>query len=149
MPEAARQAVAYNRPMLSALSVADALAIAEASAQRSRDERAMVDYLGIGRRGPKASLPPYPRRLQPGAADLAAFDSPERQRLHGLVADLAAPARQELIALVWLGGSMRLDFARALQRAQRMPAGAQIGYILGRRLDRHIPAGLEKLGLRA
>jgi hypothetical protein len=135
--------------MLNALSIADALMIAEAAARRSRDERAMVDYLGIGRRAPRQPLPPYPALIRPGAADLAAFDSPERRRLHELVAALPEAARHELIALVWIGSSPRLEFARALRRARRMPAHAQVGYILGRRLERHIPAGLERLGLRA
>ena len=41
--------------MLQALQIADALAIAEASRRRSRDEQAMVRYLGIGRRAPRKS----------------------------------------------------------------------------------------------
>ena len=133
--------------MLSALSVEHALAIADAAARRSRDERAMVAYLGIGRRAARPGPPPFPQLLQAGDADLAAFDSAERRRLHELVAGLSEAARQELIALVWIGGSARLDFARALQRARRIPAEAQVSYIVGRRLERHIPAGLAKLGL--
>jgi hypothetical protein len=133
--------------MLSALLLEDALAIADAAARRSRDERAMVEYLGVGRRAPNPDIPAFPQLVRPGAADLAAFDSPERHRLHRLVAGLSAAARQELIALVWIGGSVRWDFARALLRARRIPVGAQVGYLVGRKLERHIPAGLAKLGL--
>jgi len=125
------------------------MAIADASARRSRDERAMVDYLGIGRRAPARSQPGGARLIRPSSADLAAFDSIERRRLHELVASLSVPARQELAALVWSGGSARLDFARALRRAQRMPPEALVGYLVGRRLERHIPAGLERLGIKA
>lgn len=134
--------------MLSALSIEAALAIADASARRSRDERAMVEYLGVGRRSPKSGPPAYPSLVLPAAADFAAFDSPERRRLHDLVSNLPAEARQELIALVWVGAGTRLDFARAMLRARRMPAEAHVGYILGRKLERHIPAGLAKLGLK-
>ena len=134
--------------MLSALSIEDAIAIAEAAARRTRDERAMVDYLGVGRHRPARGLPDDLRLVRPSNADLAAFDSIERRRLHELVAGLSVEARQELAALVWSGGSTRLVFARALRRAQRMPPEALLGYLVGRRLEQHIPAGLERLGLK-
>ena len=125
------------------------MAIVEAAARRTRDERAMVEYLGVGRRRPARGLPDDLRLVRPSNADLAAFDSIERRRLHELVAGLSVEARQELAALVWSGGSTRLDFARALRRAQRMPPEALLGYLVGRRLEQHIPAGLERLGLKA
>ncbi len=132
--------------MLNCLAIEDARAIAEAAARRARDERAMVAYLGIGRRTPRSGPPDAPLVL-PAAADLAAFDSAERRRLGELVAALSPEARQELLALVWLGAGTRPDYASALARARRMPVGSLTGYLLGRRLERHIPAGLAKLGL--
>ena len=135
--------------MLQALSIEDAVAIAHAAAERSRDERAMIDYLGIGRRAPGREPPGNARLVRPSSADLAAFDSIERRRLHDLIAALSVEARQELAALVWSGGSTRLDFARALRRAQRMPPEGLVGYLVGRRLERHVPAGLERLGIKA
>jgi hypothetical protein len=84
--------------MLQALQIADALAIAEASRQRSRDEQAMVRYLGIGRRSRPAALSPAPGVLLPDKIDLAAFESDERQRLEAAIVRLSPEARRELIA---------------------------------------------------
>jgi Protein of unknown function (DUF3775) len=135
--------------MLTTLSPGEALAIAEAASRRSRDERAMVDYLGIGRkqRGgvPLAPLP----LIRAEAIDLVAFESEERSRLHDALEALTSEARRELIALVWVGQHSSLSFAAALRRTRRIPASAQVGYLMSRRLERHIAAGLEKLGYRA
>jgi hypothetical protein len=126
--------------MLSALSIEIAQAIAEAAAAHARDERAMVRYLGIGRRA-KAD----PLRIVPAAVDLGAFDTDERQRLRGLLEALSVDQRRELIALAWFGKSATLDFATALRRTRRIPPEAQVGYLMSRQLDRHIPAGLDRL----
>jgi hypothetical protein len=135
--------------MLKALTVADALAIAAAALRRSRDERAMVDYLGIGRRRGRTpdTLAAFPL-LKPTAVDLAAFESDERHQLHDALANLTIEARRELIALVWFAQSPSLSFETALRRTRRIPDAAQLGYLMGRRLERSVPAGLEKLGYR-
>jgi hypothetical protein len=126
--------------MLHLLSIADAVSIAEAAAALARDERAMVKYLGIGRRGPPG-LP----RIIPAAADLGAFDTDERRRLRALLEALSVDQRRELIALAWVGKSAALDFATALRRTRRIPPDAQVGYLMSRQLDRTVPAGLERL----
>jgi len=89
--------------MLQALRPEDALAIAEISRRRTRDEQAMVQYLGIGR-GARANtaLPDGTLLRLPGDVDLAAFDSEERRRLEAEIARLSPEARRELIALIWL-----------------------------------------------
>ncbi len=136
--------------MLEALAIADALAIAEASRRRSRDERAMVDYLGIGRKPPRAVKPtPSVPLLTAGTIDLAAFESDERLRLQQMIERLSPEARRELVALVFLGQRATLDFAGAMRRTRRIPPPAQTGYLMGVRLERSIPAGIEKLGYRA
>ena len=66
--------------MLQALQLADALAIAEAARRCSRDERAMVDYLGIARKASRPATSPSPFVI-PEAIDLAAFESDERRHL--------------------------------------------------------------------
>ena len=135
--------------MLKALTVSDVLAIAEASSRRTRDERAMVEYLGVGtrRRAPPdrtagASL------LKACAVDRGAFDSPERHGLATALARLTEDARRELIALAWIARSPSLDFNSALRRTRRIPADAQTGYLMGLRLERYLVAWIEKLGYR-
>ena len=135
--------------MLEALQIADALAIAEASRRRSRDERAMVDYLGIGRNAARAKAPPSLPLLTVATIDLAAFESGERLRLQQIIERLSPEARRELVALVFLGQHAMLDFAGAMRRTRRIPPPAQTGYLMGVRLERSIPAGIEKLGYRA
>ena len=104
--------------MLQALRPEDALAIAEVSRRRSRDEQAMARYLGIGR-GARARGAPADGRLLRLADDfdLAAFESEERRRLEA-----------------------------ALRRTRRIPPAAQPGYLMGIRLERYIVEGLRKLG---
>jgi hypothetical protein len=128
--------------MLEHLSRAQALALAEAAACVTRDERAMVDYLGIGRRA--RARGPSPRTLVI-ATDPRAFESPERVALEAQLKALSPEARRELIALVWLGRGLSLDFAAAMRRARRIPEAAQVGYLLGVPLERRIPAALQKL----
>jgi hypothetical protein len=136
--------------MLQALQIADALAIAEASRRRSRDERAMVDYLGIGRKAPHGAptRPPSPLIIA-DTIDLAAFESDERRHLHQAIEALSPDAKRELIALVFLAQRPSLDFAGAMRRTRRIPPPAQTGYLMGVRLERSIALGLERLGYRA
>jgi len=135
--------------MLQALQIADALAIAEASRRRSRDERAMVDYLGIGRKGLRKMQTPIPSPLViTDMIDLAAFESDERRHLEHAIEALSPEARRELIALIWLAQRPSLDFAAAMRRTRRIPPPAQTGYLMGVRLERYIALGLEKLGYR-
>jgi hypothetical protein len=136
--------------VLKALSAADAAAIAAASAARTRDERAMVNYVGIGRRRAKRpiDLAMHPLVLVTDGAEIAAFDSGDQRRLHDLVSRLTAEARRELIALAWVGNSPSLSFEAAMRRARRIPPNAQVGYLTSRRLELHIPAGFEKLAAR-
>lgn len=135
--------------MLKALTIAEALAIADASLRRSRDERAMVEYLGIGRRRARAPRDPGSfSLLKPTAVDLAAFESEERRELRDALASLTAEARRELVALVWFAQSPAQSFEAALRRTRRIPVEAQVGYLLGKRLERYVAAGLEKLGYR-
>jgi Protein of unknown function (DUF3775) len=131
--------------MLRALSLAEARAIADLAARASRDEKAMVAYLNVGTRGRRR---PAPARLDLVAADPAAFDSPERRRLEARIAALEPEARLELIALTWLARTIGANFARALRQARRVPIAAQTGYLAGKPLERHIPAALDKLGLK-
>lgn len=132
--------------MLTALTAADALAIADIALRRSRDERAMVEYLGIGRRRDRSAGMRPSHVLRPTPVDLVAFESDERAQLHDALANLTKEARRELLALVFLGRSPSLSFDAALRRTRRIPAEAQAGYLLGQCLERHVPAGLEKLG---
>ncbi|HUB94590.1 MAG TPA: DUF3775 domain-containing protein [Stellaceae bacterium] len=127
--------------MLSALTEEMARSIADAAAALARDERAMVRYLGIGRRGP-------PRLMPVAAADLGAFDTDERRHLRGLLESLSIDQRRELIALAWIGKSAALDFATALRRTRRVPPDGQVGYLMSRQLDRYVPAGLDRLRRR-
>lgn len=132
--------------MLQHISLAEASAVAEAAARVARDERAMVEYLGIGkRRGQRAQLPAQGLIV---ASDPRAFESAEREALAARLRQLSPEARRELIALVWLARGVGLDPAAALRRARRIPEGAQVGYLLGVPLERRIPAALEKLGLK-
>ena len=133
--------------MLQALRAEDALAIAEVSRRRSRDEQAMVRYLGIGR-GARGKGAPVKAKLlhRPDDVDLAAFESEERRRLEAAIAQLSPDARRELIALVWLVQRPLLSFEAALRRTRRIPPAAQPGYLMGIRLERYIAEGLHKLG---
>jgi len=134
--------------MLEALSIVDALAIAETSHRRSRDERAMVDYLGIGRRNMRAGKAAALPLVIAETIDLAAFESEERLRLQQMIDQLSPEARRELVALVFLGQRPSLDFASAMRRTRRIPSPAQTAYLMGVRLERYIPAGIDKLGYR-
>lgn len=135
--------------MLQALQIADALAIAETSRRRSRDERAMVDYLGIGRKASRTAKPPAaPPLMITETIDLAAFESDERRHLEQALEALSPEARRELIALVFLAQRPSLDFAGAMRRTRRIPPPAQTGYLMGVRLERSIALGLERLGYR-
>jgi hypothetical protein len=136
--------------MLQALDISDALAIAEASRRRSRDEQAMVRYLGIGNRRSRAAKPPPASGvLMPETIDLAAFESDERRQLEQAIAQLSPEARRELIALVFLAQRPALSFDAAMRRTRRIPPPAQTGYLMGIRLERYIARGLECLGHRA
>ena len=135
--------------MLQALRAEDALAIAEVSRRRSRDEQAMAQYLGIGRGACANGAPPDGMLLRlPGDSDvdLAAFESEERRRLEAAIAQLSPDARRELIALIWLVQRPLLSFEAALRRTRRIPPAAQPGYLMGIRLERYIAEGLHKLG---
>src|SRR5436190_22093432 len=134
--------------MLQALRAEDALAIAEVSRRRSRDEQAMAQYLGIGRGRAHAKGAPLEETLlrRPDDAALAAFEGEERRRLEAAIAQLSADARRELIALIWLAQRPSLTFEAALRRTRRIPPPAQTGYLMGIRLERYIAEGLRKLG---
>lgn len=137
----------YDNSMLQALRPEDALAIAEVSRRRSRDEQAMAQYLGIGRGARANRAPPDGTLLRlPGDVDLAAFESEERRRLEAAIAQLSPDARRELIALIWLVQRPLLSFEAALRRTRRIPPAAQPGYLMGIRLERYIAEGLRKLG---
>ena len=133
--------------MLQALRAQDALAIAEVSRRRSRDEQAMAQYLGIGR-GARAKGAPMDGTIlrRPDDVDLAAFESEERRRLEAAITQLSADALRELIALIWLAQRPSLSFEAALRRTRRIPPAAQPGYLMGIRLERYIAEGLRKLG---
>jgi hypothetical protein len=134
--------------MLQALQIADALSIAEAAQQRTGDERAMVEYLGIGRKAQRDTPAPSPLVITE-TIDLAAFESDERRSLQQKIEALSPDARRELIALVFLAQRPSLDFAGAMRRTRRIPPPAQTAYLMGVRLERSIALGLEKLGYRA
>jgi hypothetical protein len=132
--------------MLQALRAEDALAIAVVSRRRSRDEKAMAQYLGIGRGVRAKGAPLDGTLLRPDDVDLAAFESEERRRLEAAIAQLSPDARRELIALIWLVQRPSLSFEAALRRTRRIPPAAQPGYLMGIRLERYIAEGLCKLG---
>jgi hypothetical protein len=136
--------------MLKALRAEDALAIAEVSRRRSRDEQAMAQYLGIGRGRAPVKVVPLEGTLlrRSDTLDLEAFESEERQRLEAAIAQLSPEARRELIALIWLVQRPLLSFEAALRRTRRIPQTAQTGYLMGIRLERYIAEGLCKLGRR-
>src|SRR5262249_7583868 len=107
----------YDNSMLQALRREDALAIAEVSRRRSRDEQAMAQYLGIGRGARARGAPPDGTLLRlADDFDLAAFESEERRRLDAAIAQLSPDARRELIALIGLAHG-----ARAASRRRRSP----------------------------
>src|SRR5215831_20216951 len=108
--------------MLKALREEDALAIAEVSRRRSRDEQAMAQYLGIGRGLAPVKEAPLEGTLlrRSDTLDLEAFESEERQRLEAAIAQLSPEARRELIAL-WLVQRPLLSFEAALRRTRRIP----------------------------
>jgi hypothetical protein len=118
--------------------------IAEAAAARAREERAVAQYLRLGRQRPRAAVP-APLLLPPGAADLDAFDGDGERRLLRLLAALSGDERRELLALVHFARSPSQGFARAMRRAQRIPLDAQLGYLKSRRLERDIPLALDRL----
>ena len=133
--------------MLQALRPEEALAIADVSRCRTRDERAMAQYLGIGRGARADGAPPDGTLLRvPDNVDLAAFESDERRRLDAAIAQLSPEARRELIALIWLVKRPLLSFEAALRRTRRIPPSAQPGYLMGIRLERYIAERLRKLG---
>ena len=133
--------------MLQALRAQDALAIAEVSRRRSRDEQAMAQYLGIGREARAKGAPLHGTLLhRPDDVDLTAFESEEGRRLETAIAQLSPDARRELIALIWLVQRPLLSFEAALQRTRRIPPAARPGYLIGIRLERYIAEGLRKLG---
>ncbi len=136
----------YDNSMLQALRAEDALAIAEVSRRRSRDEQAMAQYLGIGR-GARAKAAPLDGTLlhRPDDVDLAAFESEERRRLEAAIAQLSPDARRELIALSWLVQRPLLSFEAALRRTGRIPPAARPGHLMDIRLERYIAEGLRKL----
>ena len=136
--------------MLKALRAEDALAIAAVSWRRSRDEKAMAQYLGIGRGrlSVEEAAPEGTLLRRPDALDLVAFESDERRRLEAAIAQLSPEARRELIALIWLAQRPLLSFEAALRRTLRIPPTAQTDYLMGIRLERYIPDGLRKLGHR-
>ena len=140
----------YDCTMLQALRAEDALAIAEVSRRRSRDEQAMAQYLGIGRGRARAKGAPLEGMLLrcPDEVDLAAFESEERRRLEAAIAQLSPDARRELIALIWLAQRPLSSFEAALRRTRRIPPAAQHGYLMGIRLERYLADGLRKLGCR-
>jgi len=111
----------------------------------------MLDYIGVGRRDRRrgSALPAPPSLVIPTADALDAFESVETRRLRELLGALSGAARRELVALVWFGNSVSLDFDAALRRTRRIPPDAQAGYLMSRRLERHIPAGLDKLAAAA
>jgi hypothetical protein len=135
--------------MLQALQAEDALAIAEVSRRRTRDEQAMAQYLGIGRGARGKGAPLHGTLLRhPDDVDLTAFESEERRRLEAAIAQLSPEARRELIALVWLAQRPLLSFEAALRRTRSIPPAAHPGYLMGIRLERYIAEGLRKLGCR-
>jgi hypothetical protein len=119
--------------MLKALRIEEARAIAAAALRRSRDERAMVDYLGIGRRGDAAIAA---RVILSTNIDLAAFESDERRALFDLIETLSEAAKRELIALIGMAQRPSLNSDAALRRTRRIPIRAQTGYLMGVRLER-------------
>ena len=110
--------------MLQALRAQDALAIAEVSRRRSRDEQAMAQYLGIGR-GARATGTPLDGTLlrRPDDVDLAAFESEERRRLKAAIVQLSPDARRELIALIWLVTAAVIEFRGRIAAHAPHPAG--------------------------
>jgi hypothetical protein len=141
-----RADIVYDNSMLQALRPEDALAIAEVSRRRSRDERAMAQYLGIGRGARANRMAPDGALLRlPGDVDLAAFESEEGRRLEAAIAQLSPDARRELLALIWLVQRPLMSFEAALRRTHRIPPAAQPGYLVSIRLERYIAEGLRKL----
>lgn len=123
--------------------------IAEAAAARAREERAVAQYLGLGRRPQRTAerfvQAPLPLIATAGAADLEAFDGDGERRLRRLLAALSVEERRELLALVHYARNPSLGLERAGRRAQRIPPEAQLGYLMSRRLERDIPLALDRL----
>jgi hypothetical protein len=117
--------------MLSALTVAQALEIAEAAEAAHRDVDAMFDSLQIGDRHK--------------ARDTGAFDSEEKQRLVELITGLSEPARAELIAVVWFGRGDSDDFHELVSEANETLERRGVRYAVKEALS--VRRGLRRLGL--
>ncbi|MGH7090190.1 MAG: hypothetical protein ACREFQ_14945, partial [Stellaceae bacterium] len=91
-------------------------AIAAAAAARTREERAVAQYLELGRRPQwTAPRPLAPLLLAPAAADIEAFDGDGERHLRQLLGSLARDERRWLLALVIYARSPSLGFERALR----------------------------------
>jgi hypothetical protein len=129
--------------MLSALTVAQALEIAEAAEAAHRDVDAMFDSLQIGEKH-KLGRSYKPRNLEK-ARDTGAFDSEEKRRLVELITGLSEPARAELIAVVWFGHGDSDDFHELVSEANETSERRGVRYAVNEALS--VRRGLLRLGL--
>src|SRR3954462_1537883 len=113
----------YDCTMLQALRAEDALAIAEVSRRRSRDEQAMAQYLGIGR-GMRANGAPLHGTLlrRPDDVDLAAFESEERRRLEAAIVQFARGSTRAHSAYL-AGTAAVIEFRGRIAAYAPHPAG--------------------------
>jgi hypothetical protein len=129
--------------MLSALTVAQALEIAEAAEAAHRDVDAMFDPLQTGEKH-KLGRSYNPRNLEE-ARDIGAFASEDKQRVVALIAGLSEPARAELIAVVWFGREDSDDFHELVSEANETLERRGVRYAVNEALS--VRRGLLRLGL--
>ena len=136
-----------GKAMLSALSVPDALAIADAADATRDDQAAMKEYLDDGRRGGglrSKSFADLDRQHEAGA-----FESPERALLVERIAALSGAALVELVALMWVGrgDGDAAAFRRLVAQARFVAADERVHYVAGKGpLGAYLRAGVAKMG---
>ena|SRR5258708_30878406 len=126
--------------MLSALTFAQALEIAEAAEAAHRD----VDAMFSSQIDQKHRVVRSYGNLEK-ARDTGASDSEEKQHLVDLITGLSEPARCELIAVVWFGHGDSDDFHELVSEANETSDRRGVRYAVNEALS--VRRGLRRLGL--
>jgi hypothetical protein len=129
-----------DHQMLSALTVAQALEIAEAAEAAHRD----VDAMFNSQIDQKHKIVRSYGNLEK-ARDTGALESEEKRHLVELIAGLSEPARCELVAVVWFGHGDCDDFHELVSEANETSDRRGVRYAVNEALS--VRRGLRRLGL--